>query len=238
MNMTITGYSTALFATWFFIEEHGLLFDAGDGVSAALLQKSRKIRHVFISHADRDHLTGLLQLNQLNAREGYPVIHYPKDSGSFPALERFSKAFDPNVSQTIWKPITAGDRVFVKPDLYIEAIRNGHVASQGITTRSLSYKLIQTRRKLKPDFSHLSGPDIRRLTIEQGREAVTDEVHTCLLGYSGDTPVEDRDRWNDCAVLIHEATFLGGDADTDLEAHGNRHSRLDEVLEMAAGSGS
>ncbi|WP_315814720.1 hypothetical protein [Paraflavitalea speifideaquila] len=42
MQFTITGYSTALFSTWYFIEELGLLFDAGDGVSAGLLQKAGK----------------------------------------------------------------------------------------------------------------------------------------------------------------------------------------------------
>jgi ribonuclease Z len=31
MKLTITGYSTALFATWYLIEELGILFDAGDG---------------------------------------------------------------------------------------------------------------------------------------------------------------------------------------------------------------
>ncbi len=63
MNLKITGYSTALFSTWFFVDELSLLFDAGDGVSSGLTQKAGKIKHVFISHADRDHLTGLLQFN-------------------------------------------------------------------------------------------------------------------------------------------------------------------------------
>ena len=87
MKLKITGYSTALFSTWYFIEELGLLLDAGDGVTSSLLQKARKIENVFISHADRDHLTGLLQLNQLNAREGFPKIFYPFNCGSFPAIE-------------------------------------------------------------------------------------------------------------------------------------------------------
>src|ERR1700754_3773644 len=100
MQLTITGYSTALFATWYFVEEWGVLFDAGDGIISALLQKSRKVDHVFISHADRDHLTGLLQFNQLNARPGFPVMHYPKDAGSFPVLEEFSKRFDQQVQRT------------------------------------------------------------------------------------------------------------------------------------------
>lgn len=38
MQFTITGYSTALFSTWYFIEEWGILFDAGEGLISALLQ--------------------------------------------------------------------------------------------------------------------------------------------------------------------------------------------------------
>ena len=89
MKLTITGFSTALFSTWYFIEELGLLFDCGDGASSGLLQKARKVKHAFISHADRDHLTGLLQFNQLNARQGFPKIYFPRDSGSFPFLKEF-----------------------------------------------------------------------------------------------------------------------------------------------------
>ena len=38
MRLTVTGYSTALFSTWYFIEEWGILFDAGPTTSPALLQ--------------------------------------------------------------------------------------------------------------------------------------------------------------------------------------------------------
>ena len=50
MKLTITAYSTPLFSTWYFIKELGLLFDAGDGVAPGLFSKSRKSKHVFISH--------------------------------------------------------------------------------------------------------------------------------------------------------------------------------------------
>ncbi len=97
MNLTITGYSTALFSTWYFIEELGLLFDAGDGVTAGLLQKSRKVKNILISHADRDHITGLLQFNQLNARDGLPVIHFPKDSSCGHCLPFFLFYYTANI---------------------------------------------------------------------------------------------------------------------------------------------
>ncbi|WP_282456680.1 hypothetical protein [Chitinophaga sedimenti] len=42
MKLTISGYSTALFATWYFIDELGILLDAGDGLTSSLLQKAGK----------------------------------------------------------------------------------------------------------------------------------------------------------------------------------------------------
>lgn len=80
------------------MEELNLLFDAGDGILSGLLQKSRKIKYVFVSHPDRDHLNGLPQFVQFNARENFLIIYYPKDSGSFPAMKSFLEKFDPHVS--------------------------------------------------------------------------------------------------------------------------------------------
>ncbi|HUP13930.1 MAG TPA: MBL fold metallo-hydrolase, partial [Niastella sp.] len=234
MQLTITGYSTALFSTWYFIDELKLLFDAGDGVSASLLQKSRKIEHVFVSHADRDHLGGLFQFNQLNARAGYPVIYYPKDSGSFPAIKNFTVQFDPHVAGAVWKPITPESNLRIKEDLIIQAIANGHVATKpGV--RSLSYKVIQSKMKLKPELTTLPGEEIRRIIEEQGKLKTHTELQTTLLGYSGDTPVEDLSRWEHTKVLIHEATFMH-EEDNQIFAHGNKHSYLEEVMEMVSRS--
>lgn len=231
----ITGYSTALFATWYFVEEARLLLDAGDGVTSALLQKSRKIDHVFISHADRDHLTGLAQLNQLNARPGYPVVHYPEHSASFPALETFSKAFDHQVGRTVWTPLGHGSEVRIRKDLLVQALVNGHVPVAAGIVKSLSYKVIRTADKLDPAIAAMPEEEIIRIIRERGRASVTQEERATLLGYSGDTPVGDMDRWQDTDVLIHEATFLGGSEAIPQRTHGNLHSRLDEVLEAVSG---
>jgi ribonuclease Z len=235
MQFTITGYSTALFSTWYFIEELGLLFDAGDGLISSLLQKSRKINHVFISHADRDHLTGLLQFNQLNGRPGFPIIYYPRDSGSFPKLEEFSKKFDPHVSGTVWTPLTEQNEIRIKKDILIETIRNGHVQAAPDISKSLSYKVFQTKEKLKPAFLNLSGEEIRKIREGHGKESISMEVRTNIISYSGDTPVEDGQRWNNSQILIHEATFLASDKDTDIQNDRNKHSTLEEVMEMVSG---
>lgn len=232
MSYKITGYSTALFSTWFFIEELGLLFDVGDGVMSNLLQKSGKIRHVFISHADRDHINGLPQLYQLNARANYPKIYYPKGSGSFPALQEFLRKFDPHLTGTEWIPIQEEMLLDIKGNIKIESIRNGHILVDKNVSKSLSYKVVEVRRKIKEEFAGLSGKEIAVISKEKGKEYLTKEVKETLLGYSGDTPVENYTRWDNTKTLIHESTFLS--KEDGLMNHSNKHSNLEEVLEMVS----
>jgi len=169
MNLNITSYSTALFSTWVFIEELGLLFDVGDGVMSSILQKSRKIKQVFITHADRDHLNGLPQFYQLNAREGYPKIYFPNDSGSFPALKAFLRKFDPHLTGTEWIPIKESMEFKIKGNIFVESIRNGHIVIDENLTKSLSYKVIERRRKIKEEFLNLSGNEIAAISKEKGK---------------------------------------------------------------------
>ena len=234
MKLTITGYSTALFSTWYFIDEMGLLFDAGDGLTASLLQKARKIDHVFISHADRDHLTGLHQFNQLNARPGYPKIYYPLHCGSFPAIEAFSKKFDPHVSGTQWTAVDTHQRLFIKDNLYVQPVRNNHVQVDQSITKSLGYRVCEVKSKLKQEYLALPQEELKKLINERGKEALTTQVETTLLTYSGDTPVDDPERWNNTKILIHEATFLESGDQENSNTKRNLHSRLEEVLYMVA----
>lgn len=231
----ITAYSTALFASWYFVHEYRVLFDCGDGVSAELLQKAQKIKHCFISHADRDHVTGLLQFLQLNGASSL-TIHYPADSGSFPALRDFTAKFDPHVTGTRWNPLRPGNEVFLREDLRVRPILNRHIAAENGETKSLSFIVESIRRKLKPEFASLSGPEIGAFRKEHGADAVTDVTRATELIYSGDTPIESDGRYNNAKVLIHEATFLTREEIDPDNPRRNKHSSLDAVMEMVSES--
>ena len=235
MKLTITGYSTALFATWYFIEDYRLLFDAGDGVAATLLQKSRKIDHIFLSHADRDHLTGLLRLNELIVRDGLPKLYFPGDAGSFSALEIFSKQFDARVGQTHWQGMAHQQSVMIQKGLYVQALRNNHVVrAQPQQVKSVSYQLYQLKEKLKAELVGLPQEQLTQLALTYGRETMTEPVRTNLVGYSGDTPADQLGQWNHTGILIHEATFLSRQDIKELDPNRNRHSTLEEVLREVA----
>ncbi len=235
MQLTIAGYSTALYATWYFLDELGILFDCGDGCVAGLLQKSRKVKHIFISHADRDHLTGLLQFNQLNNRVDYPKLFYPFDSRSFPALNTFSGNFDPHVQKGIWQGIKSGDEMLTGKDIVVTAIRNNHVPAATGIHKSLGYLVERTKRKLKPDYLGLTGQQIAALRKSMKEEELTYEVREKLIAYSGDTPVENSNYWNNTEILIHEATFLKTADMISENPRENKHSSLEDVIAMVAG---
>lgn len=232
MKLHIHGYSTALFSTWFFIEELGILFDAGDGVTSHLLQKSRKINHVFITHPDRDHLTGLIQLNQLNAREGFPKIYYPKDSGSFDALKKFTIAFDPHVKNTEWKPINTKETIKINDYFEVESKRNNHINAPQDIIKSLSYDIFEVKLKLKNDFQSLSQDELKKVISEKGKDFVGEKIKTKILSYAGDTPVDDYSKYDGAKILIHESTFIN--EENKIKMHGNKHSQLHEVMKMVS----
>jgi len=233
--ISITAFSTALFSTWVFVEQFGLLFDCGDGATSTLLQKSRKVRHAFISHADRDHLTGLLQFNQLNGREGLS-IYYPQDAGSFPAMADFTSKFDPHIAGTSWIPISNHETIAIKNDLQVVAMANRHVTRAPELTKSLSFVVQRSKKKLKPKFADLQGQEIASLRKELSDDQLFEMIKDVELIYSGDTPVETDGRYSNARILIHEATFLDREELGPERVDRNYHSSLDAVMEMVADS--
>ena len=231
MKLTIHGYSTALFATWYFIEELGILFDAGDGFTSQLLGKCGKIRHAFISHADRDHITGLLQFNQLFAGNK-PSIYYPKDASSFRFMEDFFGKFDPHNKGTQWQAIEDKSIINIKPNLVVEAFENEHI-NVPTMLKSLSYRIVEKKKKLKEDFKGLASNEIVQLKQEKGELFLFENIENRLLAFSGDTPVMDYEYYNNSKIVIHEATFLTNE-ETNTKANKNSHSSLEEVLKMVS----
>lgn len=231
--MNITGYSTARFATWYFLDQLKVLFDAGDGVASALASKCQRVQHVFLSHADRDHIGGLLQFNQLAARTGRPLTYYyPKDSDSFPAFRDFIERFDPSLPRAEWVPVAAGQRLSIGGGHIVEVGENDHIAVAGRgaagLAKSLDFRVIESRRRLRPEFVGMPGEEIGRLRAAHGNDHVTQAFERGVFGFSGDVPSLDPARWQDTDILVHEATFIAPDqADRG-------HCELGEVIRAAA----
>ncbi|MEO0460618.1 MAG: MBL fold metallo-hydrolase [Myxococcota bacterium] len=231
-TIRITGFSTALYSTWFFIEPYKLLLDCGDGACALLGQKSGKVRTIALTHADRDHLTGLGQFNQLNAAGGKLRIVYPESCGSFPALQTFFDRFDPHVAGGArWETIANGERIELDRDLVLEARSNPHKSAGPGETKSVGYRIYRVKRKLKSQYRGVPGKEIAKLVASHGKSHIEELVDEPLFGFSGDTPVESPTIWDGLPVLIHESTFLNSD---DAGGYQAVHSNLPAVMEALA----
>jgi len=237
-HLTITAFSTALYSTWIFVDQWRLLLDAGDGVSAGLLQKTRKIHTVAVTHSDRDHLAGLLQLLPLNARDGIPHVLYPADCSSFPALAAFCEKFDPHTEGTAkWTAIQPGDAINLVKGYKLKTASSFHFTDAAGKTKSLSYFVVREVRSLKPEHVGLPQTELDRLRLQHGAEQLTQVKEEPILAYSGDTVVGSPDTWSGFKILIHEATYLSHDDAGDQSGRRNQHSVLPDVLEMARQAG-
>lgn len=238
-GLTLTGFSTALFSTWYFVDDLALLLDCGDGACAGLLQKSRKVRTIAISHADRDHLAGLPQFLQVNVRHpGLPTVLYPRDCGSFPALERFLHRFDrfhlDAGEENRWMAIDASTSFELgKARSWLQPLENRHIATKKGEVKSLSYRVLREHHRLRKEFQGCSAAEIAAVRSSRGDDAVVEQDTETTLVYSADSPIESPEFWGPTRILIHESTFLHRE---DAVSRGNdlRHSALDEVLPMAS----
>jgi ribonuclease Z len=237
-QITITAYSAALYSTWIFVEQWRLLLDAGDGVCAGLLQKTRKIHTVAVTHADRDHLAGLFQLLQLNARDGLPHILYPADCSSFPALASFCERFDPHTEGTAkWMAVRPGEVISLFDGYKLKTRSSFHFPGAEAKTKSLSYFVVREVRSLKSEHVGRSQVELDRLRQEHGAEHLTQVTEMPILAYSGDTVVGNPEVWRGYRILIHEATYLSYDDAGDQSNRRNQHSVLPDVLELARQAG-
>ena len=232
-RLTITAHSTALFSTWIFIEEWKLLFDAGDGVMSSLMHRSRKIRNIAISHADRDHIFGLLQLNHHNARHNLESVLYPGDARSIDRLREFAWRFDRETADSYdWIKVEPGVSYPVTNELALKPIRNTHLSRMGDENRSVGYAVMRRFRKLKAEFQSLSQDELRQIGTTHGSQFLSEPHEEPMLVYSGDTGLCPPETWLGAKILIHEATFLR-EGEVEEGWPGHEHCTLEEMLPMA-----
>src|SRR5262249_14294496 len=149
------GYSRSTVATYLFVPELSVLFDAGVCPSTAAAATD-----VFVSHLHLDHALGLphyaCHRNMLRLPRGR--IHVPAGTGQgvrvwidelarMQGPERICFDFDLIEMQP-------GDEVPVRGRHAVRALRTHH------TVPSLGYTVLERREKLRPTFAHLSGEEI------------------------------------------------------------------------------
>lgn len=234
VSSLLFGYSKALYSNWIFYKPDHLLIDCGEGVASTLGNGGYGIERVLLTHGHIDHIAGLPSLLWSRAAgmgdNQKPLTIYHPQGDLYLAdmklyLERTSQRLPFDLS---WVPLEANAVFELTPKRRVHAFPTRHI--QGRLT--IGYNIVETRRRLRPEYSSLPESEIRARAQSGGRAAVEELMETYeakIASFGGDGLPLEPTAVEATELLIHEATIL----DT-ADRKGERHSTLDEAVAVAA----
>ncbi len=224
-GLTIEGYSRADVQSYWRVPELKIGFDLG-----AQPWDFMGTPTWLVTHTHLDHLAALpvyVARRRMMKMEP-PLVYVPA-----PAVEDVRKLL------LIWQRLDRGRQICdlrgAEPDQDIELSRE-HVVTPFATTHtipSVGYVVYDRRFKLKEEYLGLPGDKIRDL--RQSGVAVTREVRTPLLAYTGDTSPAGLDACPaafQAKILIAEMSFVRPNHRRE-KIHKFGHMHLDDFLERA-----
>lgn len=222
-RITVEGYSRAAVQTYWRIPELKIGFDLG-----AQPWDFMGTPTWLVSHTHLDHLAALpvYVARRRMMRMEPPVIYLPQHAVEW--VDRLLKCvrhLDRGRLPCELRGVQAGDEVELSRELVATAHATAH------TIPSLGYIVWERRKKLKNEYTSLTGDQIRDLRMS-GVE-VTHEVRVPLVGYLGDSAPRGLDanpQMYEAKVLIAEMTFVAPSHRKE-KIHKHGHMHLDDFVE-------
>ncbi|MFN6164705.1 MAG: MBL fold metallo-hydrolase [Planctomycetota bacterium] len=216
-GLTIDGYSRAAVQTYWRIAEMKVGFDLG-----AQPWDFMALPRYFITHSHLDHIAAIPSYvaRRRMMKMERPTIYLPGHTVA--TVEQLLR-----VIGRLDRGRLPCDLIAVEPGQEIELSRELVVTTSAMrhSIPALGYIIWERRRKLKPEFTHLKGDEIRDLRLS-GTE-VTQEIRVPMVAYTGDTAPAGLDACPDmyrAKILITEMTFLAPEHQKDkIHKHGHMH---------------
>ncbi len=221
----IQGMSLGGLYTSILVKELGLLFDVGFA-----FREAASVPYLLLSHAHLDHIGALPALigmrGMIQGFQAPPLkIFCPQGTASSIALilQNFEKIHQwPLRAELI--ELSPNDTYHLGNQRYLKALKSFHPVP------SLAYLIYEKVDKLKQEFQHLSGAQIRDLKFKG--VAITEPKYRYLLAYATDTLIEVFKHHPElCQVdlLICECTFWDQKKGIEI-ARAGCHIHPDELL--------
>lgn len=213
-DLTIEGYSRGAVQTYWRIPEMKIGFDLG-----AHPWDFTGTENWFISHTHLDHIAALPQYiaRRRLMKMSPPTIYVPNYSKHLvQSLLQIVSRLDKGSLPCKIIGVHFGDEVELSKELVVTVHRTDH------TIHSLGYVIWERRHKLRPEFSGLSGPEIKALRL--GGRKITDERRIPKVAYLGDSTIkglDDNPAMYEAEILIMEMTYVMGKKDRDGHIHVN-----------------
>jgi ribonuclease Z len=230
MRDTLEGFSRALYSNWLWHRPLRLIVDAGEGLALALGTNVYSPSIVALTHGHSDHVLGLpgfagaRRFGKGAPDKKWTVVH-PADSAGVDSIRQLLGQMWRGVAFPIdWVPMNAGERHAIDATRTLEAFEVTHVP----TEPAFGYRVIETRRRLKPEYASLPAVEIERVSRSEGRDALMEPFEHVLFAHSGDAMPIDPSLVQGADLLVHDATFLGQE-----ERRAPIHATTIEAIEVA-----
>jgi ribonuclease Z len=222
-EMDIIGYSVAGEETVVAVPQLDVCFDVGKAPDQII-----PINNVLLTHGHMDHAAGLAYyLSQRNFC-GISAGTILAPNNLLPPMRQIIDAWsklDGNKIPAKLVGVKPGDEYKIKPNLVARAFPTKH--SKG----SVGFTVIEKRKKLKPEYTGLTGPQIVELK-KQGIE-IDYPLEFPIVTYLGDTQYVDFSQLyyiTESKILIAECTFYEDEHATRAKA--GKHMHVDELATL------
>jgi ribonuclease Z len=223
-NLTLEGTSISTLETCVAVRELNLVFDIGKGPRYAV-----GLDNVLLTHAHQDHAVGIaLHIATRRLLDvAPPTIFLPHQivedmRNLIVAWERLER----RKTQYTLVPVKPGERYELRKGLHFVAFPTDH------TIPSIGFQVFEERKKLKPEYQGLSGPEIVKLK-EAGTE-ITDPMIIPVITFVGDSTISPIDKFPkilESQVVVMECTFLAPE-DRPM-AKKKRHTHIQDIVDRA-----
>jgi len=222
-DLEIIGYSVAGEETVVAVPQLDVCFDIGKAPDQVI-----SINHVLLTHGHMDHAAGFAYyLSQRNFSGQAPgTLLAP--ANLLPTIKQIIDAWGRLDGKAIPAKLVGlkpGDEYQIKPNLFARAFPTKH------TRGSLGYTIIEKRKKLKPEYLGLAGPQIVELK-KRGLQ-IDYPLEIPIITYLGDTQYLDFSQLPYVAqskILVAECTFY--EATHTNRAEAGRHMHIDEFAAL------
>ena len=218
-ELDILGYSVAGEETVVGMPQLDVCFDVGRAPDQII-----PINHVLLTHGHMDHAAGIAYYLSHRKFSGQKPGTVLAPANLLKPLREIIDAWgklDGNKIPAELVGVIAGDEYKIKPNLFVKVFPTKH--SRG----SVGYTVIESRKKLKPEYANLTGPQL----VELKKQGITIDypLEFPVVTYLGDTRYVDfsqLDYVKASKILIAECTFFADEHTGRADA--GRHMHIDE----------
>jgi ribonuclease Z len=199
-----------MYSNWLWHKPLQLVIDAGEGLNLALGTSVYAPSTLAITHGHSDHVLGLAGFIAARrfgkgAQDKPLVVVHPEGSRGVAGVRALLDLSYAGVTFPVsWVPVPPGARVPLGKGRVLESFAVVHTA----TEPALGYRIVEERRRLKPEFTGWPREAVEQHARAGARETMTEPVRHVLFAHSGDAMPIAPETVAGADLLVHDATFL------------------------------